>query len=311
MTSPRLKSNESNKTHDQSGSGDRTDFSNAGLNRDIVYSPESELRRGWSLFRETARGFIKGRELAWRLLQRNLRGMYRQTLLGVVWAFLPPLANALIWIFLYAQNVVGFGDAIAVPYPLYVLTGMIIWQSFVEAIQMPLNVIRQNRSMITKLNFPREALLVVGWGELLLNLAIRAIILLPLLFVYRADVSWVGLMFPVAVGFLIILGTAIGLCIMPIGVLYQDVERLLLIGLPLWMVITPIIYSVKAAVPAWLHWINPAAGLLIVGRDSLLQGSLEHWALACGYAALSLPLLFVGLVVYRVSLPILIERMPA
>lgn len=274
-----------------------------------VYSPESELRRGWWLVRDTLAGFAAGRELAWRLLQRNLRGMYRQTVLGIIWAFLPPLANALIWIFLNAQNVVGFADQIAVPYPLYVLTGMVIWQSFVEALQMPLNVIRQNRSMISKLNFPREALLLVGWGEMLLNLAIRFLVLIPLLLIYRADVGWAALLLPIAAVMLIVLGTAIGLCLMPIGVLYQDIERILMIGLPLWMVLTPIIYA-STDVPKWLQWINPAAGLLMLGRDALLTGSLQHGAMAALYAAAALPLLFVGVIVYRVSLPILIERVP-
>lgn len=310
MTDSHLQSSEPTETLDQRGSGDRMS-GDVSRHKEIVYSPESELRRGWSLVNDTFHGFVEGRELAWRLLQRNLRGMYRQTILGVFWAFLPPLANALVWIFLFAQKVVDFGDDIAVPYPLYVLTGMIIWQSFVEAIQMPLNVIRQNRSMITKLNFPREALLLVGWGELLLNVAIRIMILVPLLIVYRAEVGWAGLLFPLAVFVLIVLGTAIGLCLMPIGVLYQDIERILLIGLPLWMVVTPIIYAVSAGVPSWLHWVNPPAGLLIVGRDALLQRSLEHWAMACGYGALSLPLLFIGLIIYRVSLPILIERVPS
>ncbi len=278
---------------------------------EIVYSPESELRRGWEVFGDIFRGFVAGRELSWRLLQRNLRGMYRQTLLGIVWAFLPPLANALIWVFLYQQRVIGFGDVIEVAYPLYVLTGMIIWQSFVETIQMPLNVIRQNRSMITKLNFPRESLLLVGWGELLMNLAIRMVILLPLLVIFQAKIGWSALAFPVAVFFLIALGTAIGLFLMPLGVLYQDVERVLLIGLPLWMVVTPIIYLIPTTSPRWFHWLNPAAGLVVFGRDSLIQNSLAHWEIAGLYAILSIPLFLIGLLVYRISLPILIERMPS
>lgn len=295
---------------DESGGG--RDDSNQGEScalRETVYTPESELRTGWMIPRNIVKDFVEGRELAWRLLQRNLRGMYRQTMLGIVWAFLPPLANALVWIFLFSQNVVSFGDTIQTAYPLYVLTGMVIWQSFVEALQMPLNVVRQNRSMLTKLHFPREALLVVGWGEILLNFVIRFVILVPLLLVYRAEIGWTAVSFPIAVVLLIALGTALGLCLMPLGVLYQDIERFLLIGLPLWMVVTPIIYSADA-IPRWIHWFNPPAGLLMVARDGLLQGSLAHWEMALVYGLLALPLLLIGLVVYRVSLPILVERMP-
>lgn len=277
--------------------------------RETVYGPESELRQGWSIPATIVRNFVEGRELAWRLLQRNLRGMYRQTLFGVIWAFLPPLANALIWIFLYSQNVVKFGDQIHIPYPLYVLTGMVIWQTFVESLQMPLNVVRQNRSMLTKLHFPREALLVVGWGETLLNFVIRFLILIPLLAFYQVPIGWTAWAFPLAVLMLIVLGTALGLCLMPLGVLYHDVERFLLIGLPLWMVVTPIIYA-SQAVPQWIHWFNPPAGILMVARDALIQATLTHWEMAAVYGLIAVPLLILGLIVYRVSLPILVERMP-
>jgi lipopolysaccharide transport system permease protein len=164
--------------------------------------------------------------------------------------------------------------------------------------------------MLTKLNFPREALLQIGWGELLINLAIRLLVLVPLLFLLGANLGWPALVFPLSMLFMIILGSAIGLCLMPVGVLYQDVERLLVIGLPLWMIVTPIIYSISAAMPRWFHWLNPAAGLVVLSRDSLIQASLEQWPMAGCYATLSLPLFAFGLIVYRTSLPILIERMP-
>ena len=71
----------------------------------MVYSPNAAIREPFRLLSDIAGGFFKGRELAWRLFVRNLRGMYRQTLLGLFWAFLPPIANTAIWIFLQSQNV--------------------------------------------------------------------------------------------------------------------------------------------------------------------------------------------------------------
>jgi lipopolysaccharide transport system permease protein len=76
------------------------------------------------------------------------------------------------------------------------------------------------------------------------------------------------------------------------------------------MKMTPIIDTVTESVPKWVHWLNPAAGLLVLSRDSLIQNSLPFAGMATVYAVIAIPLLLMGLLVYRVSLPILIERMP-
>ena len=92
--------------------------------------------------------------------------MYRQTFLGLFWAFLPPIANTAVWIFLRQQGVFDTGE-MTVNATLYILTGMILWQSFSDAVQMPLKVLTQNKGMISKLRFSREALVMLGLGEVL------------------------------------------------------------------------------------------------------------------------------------------------
>jgi ABC-type polysaccharide/polyol phosphate export permease len=76
---------------------------------------------------------LASRELAWRLLVRNISAHYRQSLLGYAWAFVPPLFTTLIWVFLSSQNILDIGNN-GMPYPLFVLTGTILWQNFVEAL---------------------------------------------------------------------------------------------------------------------------------------------------------------------------------
>ena len=134
-----------------------------------VYSPSAAIRQPLRLLADIAGGFFKGRELAWRLFVRNLRGMYRQTLLGLLWAFLPPIANTAIWIFLQSQNVFSMGDT-GVNSTVYILAGMILWQAFIDAFQAPMNLLKSNRNMISKLNFPRESLLMVGFGLSLIHI---------------------------------------------------------------------------------------------------------------------------------------------
>ena len=70
-----------------------------------VYTPEPLLRHPLVMLREIAQYVWAGRELAWRLFLRDLRAGYRQTFLGYIWAFLPPLVAAATFIFLQSQGI--------------------------------------------------------------------------------------------------------------------------------------------------------------------------------------------------------------
>jgi hypothetical protein len=129
-----VQSNDSTNLRDQRGSGDRLAAADAGRRKEIVYSPESELRAGGRSCRHS--GVRRRSRVAWRLFQ-HLRGMYRQTVLGIFWAF--AAVGKRVSLIFVCPKVVDFGDDMPAV-PLYVLTGMIIWQSFVKSDQMPLNV---------------------------------------------------------------------------------------------------------------------------------------------------------------------------
>lgn len=275
------------------------------------YSSESEICRPLNLLVSIFRGFLDGRELAWRIFVRNLNGMYRQTLLGLFWAFLPPLANTAIWIFLKSQNVFEMEDT-GIDSTVYILTGMILWQAFVDAFQVPTDVLNKNRNMISKLNFPRESLLIVGFGEVLFNLAIRIVLLIPAFLIFGVSMKVGALLAPLAIILMCLFGATIGLFLMPLGSLYKDVGRFISLFLPFWMIITPIIYVPPTEFPGTLlNWVNPASPLLLISRDLILMGDTSHWMIGLIFGIATIPLLVVGLIVYRVSLPILIERMPA
>ncbi|MDA7859411.1 ABC transporter permease, partial [Mariniblastus sp.] len=164
----------------------------------ITYSAQSSIRNPVQLIRDIAMDFWFGRELAWRLFLRNIRGLYRQTLLGLFWAFLPPIANTAIWIFLRQANVFSMGDT-QVDGTVYILTGMILWQAFIDAFQMPLAMLNKNRNLISKLNFPRESLLLVGIGEVLFDLLIRLLLLIPAFLIFQVTVHASILYAPIAI----------------------------------------------------------------------------------------------------------------
>lgn len=301
-------STSSNPTNSATPTASASDIHARGT-EETVYSPEPEISRPLRLLANVMKSFWDGRELAWRLFVRNLKGMYRQTALGLFWIFLPPLANTAIWVFLHAQRVLAFDFPEQIHPTLYILTGMILWQAFADALQMPLNSLLQNRSMISKLNFPREALLAEGLGELLFHTSVRMLLLVPALLYYGANWTAAAWFAPVAALLLVLFGTGLGLLIMPVGSLYQDVTRFLSVGLPFWMILTPIIYAPPTTFPGTLlNWLNPASPLLMCARDLLLLGQCGNPA-AFWYALAAIPVFVLGLVVFRLAMPALIERM--
>ncbi|MGI9496171.1 MAG: ABC transporter permease [Mariniblastus sp.] len=276
-----------------------------------VYSAQSSIRNPVQLIQNIFSDFWRGRELAWRLFLRNIRGLYRQTLLGLFWAFLPPIANTAIWIFLRQANVFSMGDT-QVDGTVYILTGMILWQAFIDAFQMPLAMLNKNRNLISKLNFPRESLILVGFGEVLFDLLIRLLLLIPAFLIFQVPLHASILYAPIAILGLVLIGAALGLLLMPIGSLYQDVGRFISMVLPFWMIITPIIYVPLTTYPgSLLNWVNPASPLLLLARDWLLLGTTTHFAVGMVFAVAAIPISLIALVVYRVSIPVLIERMTA
>lgn len=277
-----------------------------------VYNSRSEIRSPGRLCGGIVRGFYEGRELSWRLFLRNLRGLYRQTLLGLFWAFLPPIANTAMWIFLKSTGAFRM-EGTNVDAVVYILTGMILWEGFIDAFQMPMNVLNKNKNMLSRLNFPRESLLAVGLGEVMFNLAIRLLLLIPAFWWFNVELQWTVALAPIAIFGIVLFGMALGLLIMPVGTLYQDVGQFINLAMPFWMIVTPIVYVPWTTYPGnLLNWVNPAAPMLIMGRDLLLVGSdSPHLMIGWVFLAAVVPLLLLGLVVYRVSLPVLIERMQA
>jgi len=279
--------------------------------KETVYTPDSELLNFGRLLRHMWADLIASRELAWRLMVRNISAQYRASLLGYVWAFVPPLFSSLIWVFLHSQKVFQVGD-VGMPYVVFVVCGTVFWQTFVEAVNKPLQMVTSSKAMLTKINFPREALIVAGIGQVLFNFAIRALLLVAVMLWFQIipQVSW--LLAPLGVMMLILFGTAFGLLLTPLGSLYQDVGRALTFGTQAWFFLTPVIYPVpQASFAGTLIELNPVTPLLVSTRDWLIFGHSSQLDGFFWMSAITVVMLFVSWVLFRISMPHVIARMSA
>lgn len=276
-----------------------------------VYTPDSRLQHPGRLLHEMFADLWIGRELAWRLTVRDISAQYRQAVLGILWAFLLPLANTLTWIFLNSSGVVAVGET-DLPYPIYVFTGTMLWAIFMDALNAPLKQTEAARAMLAKLNFPREALIVSGIYQTLFNAGIKIALLLVALSLMGVGPGWNLLLFPLGVLSLVMVGTAIGLLLTPVGLLYTDIGKGLPLLMQFLMYLTPVVFPMpKEGWAATLFGLNPLSPLILTARDWLTGFPPEFLGAFVTVNLLALGLLLMVWVVYRLAMPILIERMSA
>jgi lipopolysaccharide transport system permease protein len=274
-----------------------------------VYTPDPQLRTPGRLVREMIRDLYASRELAWRLCARNITTQYRQTALGYFWAIGPPLITSVLFILLNSANLLRAGDT-GVPYPVFVTVGTVAFGLFLDALNMPLNVIAAARGMLPKLNFPHEALLLAGVAQILVNFAVKATLVVAVLVTFRVPVHPSAVLAIVPLTGLLVMGIAVGAFLVPIGALFQDVVHALAVVASGLVFLTPAAYTPPSVglLGVLTSW-NPLTPLIMAARDLIVHGSSPHMSAALMLVAASTAALLLSWVVFRLAMPILIERM--
>jgi lipopolysaccharide transport system permease protein len=276
-----------------------------------IYTPQSSMTKPVKMIRDMFRDLSAGRELAWQLAVRDIRAQYRQTALGLLWAFILPLAHTLTWIFLNSAGIVRVRET-DLPYPVYVFTGTMLWAIFMDAVNAPLQQTTAAKHMLAKINFPREALVVSGIYQTMFNGAIKIILLLVTLMVMGICPRWNVIWFPFGILSLIFAGTALGLLVTPVGMLYTDIGKSLPLLLQFLMYLTPVVFPMPpGGISGTIFKLNPMTPLILNTRGWLTGLSSNNIGYFVLVNTLIIILLLMVWIVYRAAMPILIERMSA
>ncbi|MCU0533243.1 MAG: ABC transporter permease [Hydrococcus sp. Prado102] len=274
----------------------------------ITHTPDSLLKHPIQLFKLMWRDLLASRELAWRLMVRDISAQYRQSFLGIAWAFLPPIFMAAGFTLANDANVISVGKT-DLPYPAYVMFSTALWQTFVDALNGPVQAITIAKPMLARVNFPREAIILAKLGEVFFNFAIKLILIVALFIWFQIPVGWTVILAPVALVHLILLGTFLGTLLSPLGVLYQDVQKTLTMITGFWLFLTPVIYPVpNQGVFGILVKFNPVTPLLVTTRElattGIVSDALSFWIVSI----LTLMGLLLTWIAFRLAMPYVIER---
>ncbi len=273
------------------------------------YSSESTIKHPLRLLRSMLHDLGASGHIARQLCLRDIKARYRQSLLGYLWALLPPLVASLPFIILNKSGVFNIGE-LAIPYAAYAMIGTTIWQLFADCVSAPIKMVNASKSILVKIQFPRESILLAAYGTVLFDFMVRCLILAVVFIVFKISPTLHILLLPIALLAIIALGAMIGIILTPIGVLYSDVLQSITILLSFWMLLTPVVYPPQqTGLLGILSEYNPISPLVVTARNWLIGNGtipLESFTLIF---VISILLLATGWVMFRISLPHLISRL--
>jgi lipopolysaccharide transport system permease protein len=237
------------------------------------------------------------RELVLILALRNIKIRYKQTLLGVAWAVLQPLAGVAIFTIVLGRlaNIPSEG----IPYPVFVFAGLALWMYFSNAASAAAESLVQYRDLVTKVYFPRLlaplAAILPGLIDLGISLLAVGVFMVVFGVVPSAAIAFVPFWILAAV--LITFGVALWLS--ALNARYRDVRNALSFLLQIWLFATPVVYPSSLVHGGWhfLLAMNPIAGLVEVFRWSLIGAPAPGaWVLVS--FAVGLLILLSGLIYF-------------
>ena len=210
---------------------------------------------------------IKYQEFFKTSVLKEFRGKYKKSFLGVLWSFINPLLQLLIY-----SVVFSFIMKANIPnYTVFLVVALIPWNFFNTTISQSASVIVYNGGILKKIYFPREILPLSIVTSNLLNFFISCIIILGALIISGIGISWHILFIPLVILVQYIFSLAISFLISAITVYIRDLEYFISVIMMLWFYLCPIVYSAEL-IPNSLYWIfklNPMLHLINSYRNIL------------------------------------------
>jgi lipopolysaccharide transport system permease protein len=280
------------------------------MNEIIIYSADSKRHNLPFLLSEIISELFASRHIIRQIFVRDLKASYRKSYLGYLWAVIPGLTTTLVWFFLNSQYIINVGET-PIPYPLYVMIGSTLWLFLTQAIQSPMNSFAAGSGVFMKLKVSPMAFIMAGFGSLMFDLFLKLLLLLPVCFFFGVVPPVESLyLFPVGIFGILICGTAIGILLIPLGSLYNDVQKLVTFALGFLMYLTPVVYPAPTeGLASTLVKFNPATHLLGATRDWISVGSSQYASIFFIIALGGVVVTLGGLVILKLVMPHLVARM--
>jgi lipopolysaccharide transport system permease protein len=241
------------------------------------------------------------RELFYFFTWRDVKVKYKQATLGILWAVLQPLIMMLTFTFIFSKTLKI--DSNGIPYPVFALSGLIIWTVFSNGLLASSNSMLSNANIIKKIYFPRLVIPISAVLTVLVDFAFALIVYIAFLIFYKADVNFLKLLYCLPLSLLLTVVTTFGLgtLLAALNVKFRDFQYLLPFMIQFLLFANPVLYSQKAftnPVMLWVLKFNPIACAIELNRSVFSNATIAWSQIICSCIT-ALILLFTGIYTFR------------
>ncbi len=206
------------------------------------------------------------------LTSREIKRKYSRSYLGIVWSVLNPLLMMLVLSTIFTQI---FRRSIE-NFPIYYLTGYILWQMFTGATNAAMTTLVDNKNMLIKVKLPMEIFVLARVYTALVNLGYSLVAYVVMLLVFGITPKWTMLFAPIVILLLLIFALGIAFILSSAYVFFGDVKHLYSVLLTLWMYCSALFYPVdqlEGAIRTVIE-LNPIFNYIDAMRNVVMYGQM-------------------------------------
>jgi lipopolysaccharide transport system permease protein len=231
------------------------------------------------------------RELLYFLTKRELQIRYNQSVLGIGWAIVQPLALTFIFALFFGKLAKIPSEGI--PFPVFALAGLTPWLFVAASVNGAANSLVSDADLLSKVYFPRMVLPLAKMGAHMIDLGVSFLALIGFTLAYGISLSATALLTPLFLVLAVMTAAAVGILSAALNVRYRDVVVVIPVAVQIWLFMTPVVYpgSLVTGPLQYLYAANPMVSAINGVRWSFLGAQapgLGELAISVGAAALML-----------------------
>lgn len=237
------------------------------------------------------------RELLKNNVKKEIRGKYKNSALGVIWTFLNPLLQLMVYALIFPLILRSTQPF----YVVFVCVGLVPWTFFTTSVAQSAWTIIGNGNIVKKVYFPREILPISIVTSGMINFLISTIIIVAFCFIYGLGLTKYVIFFPLVLLIQYILQLAIAFMLSAFTVYFRDLEHFIQIILQVMFYATPIVYAADTIPQAFqiIMTLNPMAHIINGYRSIFYYQTMPDLKALFILLAISLAACIAGYFIFR------------
>lgn len=241
------------------------------------------------------------RQLVWR----EIVGMYRGSILGMLWMVATPIFLLMVYAFVFATVMKVrwpiTHDADALGFAPILFSGLIVHGFLSEVVNASPRIVSSYPNFVQKVIFPLEILPLVRVFAALFHVGVGFLILLAFLLASGFSLHWTALLAPIFFIPIIILMVGVAWGLSALGLYFRDIAHTTTVITTAMLFLSPIFYPLSALPEVWqrLVYLNPLTAIVEAQRDLIFWGRLPDLSLIGVYLGVALAVAWAGWIVFR------------